>query len=55
MEEKETLTIPLIATVRKLIEHGLSRDEILDITNLSPEEFDLIVSENKQCQLPIFI
>lgn len=52
IKEKEEHTIPLLLTVRKLIEHGLSRDEILDITNISSEEFDRIVSENKHYQLP---
>lgn len=47
--EKEEHTIP---TIRKLIEHGLSRDEILDITNISSEEFDRIVSKDRRCQLP---
>ncbi|EIJ83821.1 hypothetical protein MGA3_00950 [Bacillus methanolicus MGA3] len=45
-------TIPLVSTIRKLIIHGLSRDEILDITNISSEEFNRILSENKNYQLP---
>jgi hypothetical protein len=52
IKEKEAHTIPLLSTVRKLIEHGLSRDEILDITNISSEEFDRIVSKDRRCQLP---
>ncbi|QNU32618.1 hypothetical protein [Geobacillus sp. 47C-IIb] len=52
IKEKEEHTIPLVSTVRKLIEHGLSRDEILDITNISSEEFDRIVSKDRRCQLP---
>jgi hypothetical protein len=52
IKEKEEHTIPLVSTVRKLIEHGLSRDEILDITNISSEEFDRIVSKDRSCQLP---
>ncbi|MBA2876910.1 hypothetical protein [Thermaerobacillus caldiproteolyticus] len=52
IKEKEEHTIPLVSTVRKLIEHGLSKDEILDITNISSEEFDRILSENKHYQLP---
>jgi hypothetical protein len=52
IKEKEEHTIPLATTVRKLIEHGLSRDEILDITNISSEKFDLIVSKDRRCQLP---
>ncbi|OQO95868.1 hypothetical protein BSK33_18285, partial [Geobacillus sp. 44B] len=31
---------------------GLSRDEILDITNISSEKFDLIVSKDRRYQLP---
>jgi hypothetical protein len=41
-----------VSTVRKLIEHGLNRDEILDITNISSETFDLIVSKDRRYQLP---
>jgi hypothetical protein len=52
IKEKEEHTIPLVSTVRKLIEHGLSRDEILVITNISSEEFDRIVSKDRRCQLP---
>jgi hypothetical protein len=52
IKEKEEHTIPLVSTVRKLIEHGLSRDEILDITNISSEELDRIVSKDRRCQLP---
>lgn len=52
IKEKEEHTIPLVPTIQKLIEHGLSRDEILDITNISSEEFDRILSENKHYQLP---
>ncbi|QNU37117.1 hypothetical protein IC801_15050 [Geobacillus sp. 44B] len=52
IKEKDEHTIPLAATVRKLIEHGLSRDEILDITNISSEKFDLIVSKDRRYQLP---
>jgi hypothetical protein len=53
IKQKDEHTIPLASTVRKLIEHGLSRDEILDITNISLlEEFDGILSENKHYQLP---
>lgn len=52
IKEKEEHTIPLVPTIQKLIEHGLSRDEILDITNISSEEFDRIVSKDRRCQLP---
>jgi hypothetical protein len=52
IKEKEEHSIPLVPTIQKLIEHGLSRDEILDITNISSEEFDRILSENKHYQLP---
>jgi CRISPR/Cas system-associated protein Cas5 (RAMP superfamily) len=52
IKEKEEHLIPLVPTIQKLIEHGLSRDEILDITNISSEEFDRILSENKHYQLP---
>lgn len=52
MIEKEKHTIPLIPTVRKLIEHGLSRDEIVEITNIPSDELDRFISENKRCQLP---
>lgn len=51
MIEKEKHPISLIPTVRKLIEHGLSHDEIVEITNISPDELDRFISENKQCQL----
>ncbi|NNU92436.1 hypothetical protein ETC01_03710 [Geobacillus sp. NFOSA3] len=52
IKEKEEHSIPLVPTIQKLIEHGLSRDEILDITNISSEEFDRIVSKDRRCQLP---
>lgn len=52
IKEKEEHTIPLVPTIQKLIEHGLSRDEILDITNISSEEFERIVSKDRRCQLP---
>ncbi|MBB3868692.1 hypothetical protein DER53_03480 [Parageobacillus toebii NBRC 107807] len=52
IKEKEEHTIPLVPTIQKLIEHGLSRDEILDITNISSEEFERIVSKNRRYQLP---
>ncbi|MDL0421464.1 hypothetical protein QPM05_15385 [Caldibacillus thermoamylovorans] len=52
IKEKEEHTIHLVPTIQKLIEHGLSRDEILDITNISSEEFERIVSKDRRCQLP---
>ncbi|UQD53540.1 hypothetical protein C0971_17080 [Bacillus methanolicus] len=52
IKEKEEHSIPLVPTIQKLIEPGLSRDEILDITNISSEEFDRILFENKHYQLP---
>jgi hypothetical protein len=52
IKEKEEHTIPLVPTIQKIIEHGLNRDEILDITNISAEKFDLIVSKDRRCQLP---
>lgn len=44
MIEKEKHTIPLILTVRKLIEHGLCRDEIVETTNIPSDELDPFIS-----------
>lgn len=49
MIEKEKHTISLIPNVRKLIEHGLNHDEIVEITNISPDELNRFISENKRC------
>jgi hypothetical protein len=35
-----------------LIEHGISKDEILAITSISSEQYDEIVSEKRYFQLP---
>ncbi|WP_047986082.1 hypothetical protein [Ornithinibacillus californiensis] len=49
-EEKQSLS--LIGTVGKLIEYGLNKKEIMDITNLSSEGFENLVTENRRFQLP---
>ena len=52
INEKDAHLLPLKATVRKLIEHGISKTEIHTITGISPEDYDHIVSEKKYYQLP---
>ncbi|MEK3977874.1 hypothetical protein MKY37_02150 [Psychrobacillus sp. FSL K6-2836] len=45
--EKDTYVLNLETTVRKLIEHGLSKDGILEITGTTPERYEKIVAEKK--------
>lgn len=52
ISEKDTYEIDLEATVRKLIEHGLSKDEILEITGISPERFEDIVAARNYYNIP---
>ena len=52
LDEKDKYVINLETTVRKLIEHGLSKDEILEITGTTPERFEEIVAERKYYNIP---
>lgn len=52
MAEKDSYIINLETTVRKLIEHGLSKDEILDITGISIERYEDIVAERRYYYIP---
>lgn len=52
LTEKENYVINLETTVRKLIEHGLSKDEILDITGINLERYEEIVAERKYYNIP---
>ncbi len=50
--EKEYYVLNLETTIRKLIEHGLSKDEILEITGTTPERYEVIVAERKYYNIP---
>jgi uncharacterized coiled-coil protein SlyX len=52
MAEKDSYIINLETTVRKLIEHGLSNDEILDITGISIERYEDIAAERRYYYIP---
>lgn len=52
IDEKDNYVINLETTVRKLIEHGLSKDEILEITGTTPERYEDIVAERKYYNIP---
>lgn len=52
MAKKDTYLINLETTVRKLIEHGLSKDEILEITGITLERYEEIVTEKKYYNIP---
>ncbi|WP_286230469.1 hypothetical protein [Neobacillus mesonae] len=50
--EKDNYVINLETTVRKLIEHGLSKDEILEITGITLERYEEIVAERRFYNIP---
>jgi len=50
--EKDDYVINLETTVRKLIEHGLSKDEILEITGITPKRYEEILDERKYYNIP---
>jgi uncharacterized coiled-coil protein SlyX len=50
--EKDTYVINIETTVRNLIDHGLSKDEILEITGIKPERYEDIVAERKYYHIP---
>lgn len=52
IDKKDTYIIDLKHTVKKLIEYGFSIDEICEITSISPERYEDIVTESKYYQMP---
>ncbi|MBT2644756.1 hypothetical protein J7I80_21285 [Bacillus sp. ISL-41] len=52
MNTKDDYVINLETTVRNLIEHGLSKDEILEITGTTPERYEGIVADRKYYNIP---
>lgn len=50
--EKDNYVINLETTFRNLIEHGLSKDEILDITDITLERYEEIVADRKYFNIP---
>lgn len=52
ISEKDTYEIDLETTVRKLIEHGLAKDKIPEITGIPPERFEDIVTARKYYNNP---
>lgn len=52
IDTKDDYVISLETTVRNLIEHGLSKDEILEITGTTPERYEDIVADRKYYNIP---
>ncbi|OIK10063.1 hypothetical protein [Bacillus sp. MUM 13] len=50
--DKDLNTLSLYNIIRHLIEHGISKQEILDITGISSDQYDSIVKEKTMLQLP---
>lgn len=52
IDTKDDYVISLETTVRNLIEHGLSKDEIFEITGTTPERYEDIVADRKYYNIP---
>lgn len=52
IQESKNQSLPLIETVGKLLEHGLNKEEIMDITSISATQYVNIVSKYRSFQLP---
>ncbi|KPH76569.1 MULTISPECIES: hypothetical protein [Bacillaceae] len=52
IQEAEKQSLPLLETLEKLLEYGLNKEEILDITKLSHEAYENLVSEHRRFQQP---
>ncbi|MGM7683193.1 hypothetical protein ACSVDA_13675 [Cytobacillus sp. Hm23] len=50
--ERNKNNLPLQRTVDRLIQHGLSKEEIVEITDITSDQYDNLVAQEKRIQLP---
>ncbi|MDX8361638.1 hypothetical protein [Cytobacillus sp. IB215316] len=55
INERNKNILPLQRTVERLIQHGLSKEEIVEITDITSDQYDNQVALEKRLQLPYVI